>query len=928
VRIAVVSAHYPPNLVSGGTLVPQRIADQLAQRGHQVDVFAGAYNTGDPDLWTWTETADSGVRVNWIATTGMLAWDSDENYSNPRVEALFARFVERLRPEVVHFHSLQGFGGGLLPIARAAGCAVVLTMHDMWWWCARQFLADRELRPCCEVVECGACPCERDHGWLARRNRGLAAQLDSADLVLAPSRTMLDLLAANGVPAERLELDENPAMAPLPDPAVLRAHRDVAFRRSAAASHPSGDAQAAPVRFVYAGGPNPLKGADVAMDAARLLADSDGWQLDVYGMPLPAGLPEQVRSLPPYDADAVSEVLSRYDVLLLPSVATESYSLITREALNAGTVVLTGDNPGPMEVVRGGENGLVVPRADPAALAAAMRQLVTDQALLDRLRPDPGQVEVRSVREQVDALEVRYARLLQERPAPDQAASRWVAGVALTEPSGDPAGTEPDDADHAGASDGDAGTAPDAAPAVTGEPTLHPVGGAVAGPGPIRRVLLLTGIGGAPLRYRGRLPQEALARWGVRVDVRVYRDIEALTLARTADAVVLYRCPATEQLLDLVDMVRARPEPVPVLYDIDDLVFDPDVQDELADVLAKLTADDAELYWRGVRRYRTMLEVSDAYIGSTRMLCDEVARLTGMPTYRYLNGVGVQLGRASDAYLRAPAADGPPQIGYLSGTSTHNEDWAFVEPAVLDVMRRHPEIRLVIGGLLETTPALDEVRDRITRLPMMPWHEVPGVLRNLQVNLAPLAPGRRFNEAKSAIKWLEAALVATPTVASRTEPFAEAIEPGVTGILASSVQEFIDGMDALLDDPAAAGRMGAAARREVLRTLPPALQGRRYLDILSDARRLVAQRGHRPKFASGWQPVFDSEAYIPVAPDGYGPVPLAPEGPGRGRNLRRVAHDYRVTAWQHLRTEGPVATARKTAQVLSRVPSRARARIG
>jgi hypothetical protein len=122
--------------------------------------------------------------------------------------------------------------------------------------------------------------------------------------------------------------------------------------------------------------------------------------------------------------------------------------------------------------------------------------------------------------------------------------------------------------------------------------------------------------------------------------------------------------------------------------------------------------------------------------------------------------------------------------------------------------------------------------------------------------------------------------------------------------------------------------MGAAARRQVLRTLTPALQGRRYLDILSDVRRLVAERGHRPAFASGWQPVFDSEAYIPVAPDGYGPVPLAPEGPGGGRNLRRVAHDYRVTAWQHLRTEGPVATARKTAQVLSRVPSRARARIG
>ena len=140
----------------------------------------------------------------------MLAWANDVNYSNNEMAAEFARWIARVRPDVVHFHNLQGFGGALLSIAAAAGAATVVTTHDMWWWCARQFLVDPKLRPCSTVVDCGVCPCEVDNAWLIARNRRLAAHLRNADLVLAPSSTMIDLLSANGVDPTRLALDENP----------------------------------------------------------------------------------------------------------------------------------------------------------------------------------------------------------------------------------------------------------------------------------------------------------------------------------------------------------------------------------------------------------------------------------------------------------------------------------------------------------------------------------------------------------------------------------------------------------------------------------------------------------------------------------------------------------------------------------------------
>ena len=59
-RIATVTAHYPPNFISGGTLVPYRIAEGFAARGHDVHVFAGSYQDGEPDMTVRNETTDSG----------------------------------------------------------------------------------------------------------------------------------------------------------------------------------------------------------------------------------------------------------------------------------------------------------------------------------------------------------------------------------------------------------------------------------------------------------------------------------------------------------------------------------------------------------------------------------------------------------------------------------------------------------------------------------------------------------------------------------------------------------------------------------------------------------------------------------------------------------------------------------------------------
>ncbi|MEY2425099.1 MAG: hypothetical protein QOI61_671, partial [Actinomycetota bacterium] len=480
-RIAVVTAHFPPNFTSGGTLAPQRLAREFAARGHDVSVYSGHLDRSRAAGDAWDDVGENGIPIRWIEIHPWIGWSDAKNFENPTVTSDFIDWLVRVQPDVVHVHSCQALGVGVIEAAKAAGIPVVLTMHDFWWSCARQFLADRNYRPCSLVVDAGVCACEVDHRWLGLRNARLKEALAHVDAVLCPSASAAAVMAANGVPPERLRVDEN-GLDPQPAIAPVR-HDDHAG-----------------VVFRYTGGWNEMKGARIVVDAARKLAESTpaGWRMIAHDLDdfliandiSLADLP--VDSVPGFAPSEAEAVWSETDVLLVPSIMRESHSLVTREALTAGVPVICTDTLGPEEVVVDGVNGLVVPAADAESLADAMRSLVSDPALLTAMQHNSGAVPVRPIADQVDGLLALYSEL-----------------VARGSQQGN----------HA-----------------------QPVRG-------IGRGVFVVGIDGAPLRYRAFLPAEALGLLGVHTDVRYYRDASVPALAEAADVIVMYRVPATEEVL-------------------------------------------------------------------------------------------------------------------------------------------------------------------------------------------------------------------------------------------------------------------------------------------------------------------------------------------------------------------------------------------
>ena len=95
-----------------------------------------------------------------------------------------------------------------------------------------------------------------------------------------------------------------------------------------------------------------------------------------------AGVHDVVRFLG--NRDDVPELMATSDVLI-HSANNEGFPGVLLEAMACGVPIVTTDIPACREALNGGECGLLVPRKDPAALAEAIRRLLGDSDLRERL---------------------------------------------------------------------------------------------------------------------------------------------------------------------------------------------------------------------------------------------------------------------------------------------------------------------------------------------------------------------------------------------------------------------------------------------------------------------------------------------------------------------------------------------------------------
>lgn len=348
-------------------------------------------------------------------------------------------------------------------------------------------------------------------------------------------------------------------------------------------------------------------------------------------------------------------------------------------------------------------------------------------------------------------------------------------------------------------------------------------------------------------RYRCLHLQEQLAANGIDAVVQEWYDLDRIDsqMALPDRALVLQRVPMTQALAALIDRMKAAGRPV--IFDVDDLVFEPQLAPWHRGV-ANLSPAEQELYLDGVRRYAKTLERCDHVLTASPLLAELAAR-HGPQAHVLRNALGLEMAAWADelhqlrqARLDAQGADGRLVIGYGSGTATHDVDFAEAAPAVLDILTRYAHAELWIAGPMRLPEELARFGARVRRFPLLPWREWFQLAAQMDIALAPLEMHNLFCRAKSEIKFVEAGALGLPVVASQIDPFAAAISEGENGFLAANPAQWLAALDKLAASAELRRRIGAAARQTVAGLYSPQARAADLAQLLPS---LLTQSGPR-----------------------------------------------------------------------------------
>ena len=303
------------------------------------------------------------------------------------VAELFDDFLTRNRYDVIHIQGLGELSAAPIEVAQQHGVPTIATLHDFWFMCDLWFLTNSSGN--CSgpttVDKCTDCllhertaesvpnmrPVVRD--YVETRTVRLHEAFQKIDRLFAPSKYVADIYEKygfRGVEARPLGLN-----APT--------HR------------PAKRTKPGRITFGYIGNIAKHKGVPLALDAFQALQRKRGIRLELWGKSQSGALSRRIENVSssdrrvrwhgPYEQDAVSEILSYVDILIVPSHA-ETFSIVVREAFQNQTPVIAANTGGIKEAFEDGRESMFFEVGNSEDLAFKMQQIIDNPDLVRQMR--------------------------------------------------------------------------------------------------------------------------------------------------------------------------------------------------------------------------------------------------------------------------------------------------------------------------------------------------------------------------------------------------------------------------------------------------------------------------------------------------------------------------------------------------------------
>jgi glycosyltransferase involved in cell wall biosynthesis len=374
-----VPAYWPAVAYGGPVWITRELVEELARRGHSVDVVTTSLVDLKRGLSLRTKSGElGGVRVHYLATPIRYRW-----MGVPASLPLVLRGLER--PDVAHLIGYRDpLGLGVATWCRLKRVPYLLEPMGMYRPRVRKQRLKRVLAP-----------------LLPQRVARAAA------LVITDSELERDDLVEAGLPRGRI------AVRPSPFPPLRPGRSGVLRERLGLTDEPL---------VLYVGRMAKGKGIELLLEAMRGLGDahlalvgpSDHAEVGEHIARETAGgaLAGRVHVVPPWRDERPLALYGDADVFVLASTGkNENFGLVVAEAVSAGTPVVVTDQAGVAELVKDRAGLVVPPTAD--AVREAVARILADSDLRARLKAGAAAVaEENSAAAVVERQEAIYRRVL------------------------------------------------------------------------------------------------------------------------------------------------------------------------------------------------------------------------------------------------------------------------------------------------------------------------------------------------------------------------------------------------------------------------------------------------------------------------------------------------------------------------------------
>lgn len=350
-KILVLNVYFAPTSFGGATIVAEEVIHQLQQE-HKCEVLV-VTTINDASIVPYAIRRYRAKNINIIGINITNQPGTYQEIDNPQVTETITQVIDLFQPDLVHAHSLQTMGSGYFDHLNNKNIPLVVTLHDCWWICPRQFMIAADGRYCFQnkinPVQCGYCT--NDYKNLVKRNKALRTQLNKADLLLFPSKFHYQLHITNEFSPDKCLINKNGIRLPRADYKKSTRNNDK-------------------VIFGFVGGPGEIKGSDLIIKAFQKVA-STNYELRIVNAAKNVGknwedkqywdIPGELRFIPPYSQDTMDNFFADIDVLLFPSQWKESFGLSVREAIARNVWVIATDAGGVIEDLVDGVNASIIP---------------------------------------------------------------------------------------------------------------------------------------------------------------------------------------------------------------------------------------------------------------------------------------------------------------------------------------------------------------------------------------------------------------------------------------------------------------------------------------------------------------------------------------------------------------------------------------